>query len=178
VFKLLGSIYSGFVFKCLISNIYRLMYFISEVKTREIMQEVIDLYLIPKFKELGLNASGDWLRAIEARASGTTGEIWGLDYTRYLVNGRAAGTPPPIAPLVRWVGFKLGYSGQQAISTAIAISKKIAAEGTEIKKNGGTDLLEILQSPEVQQYVNGRVGEEVNEQIRLRIIRTTKQILS
>lgn len=153
------------------------MYFISEAKVLEIMQEVIDLYLIPKFNDLGLNASGDWLRAIQARASGTVGEIWGLDYTQYLVNGRVAGTPPPIAPLVRWVGFKLGYSGQQAISTAFAISKKIAAEGTEIKKQGGTDLLEVLQSQEVQEYINGRVGEEVNEQIRLNIIRTAKKIL-
>lgn len=153
------------------------MYYISEAKVLEIMQEVIDLYLIPKFNELGLNASGDWLRAIQARASGTVGEIWGLDYTQYLVNGRAAGTPPPIAPLVRWVGFKLGYSGQQAISTAFAISKKIAAEGTEIKKQGGTDLLEVLQSSEVQEYINRRAGEEINEQIKLSIIRTAKKIL-
>lgn len=154
------------------------MFYISENKVREIIQGVIDLYLIPKFMELGLNASGDWVKNLEARASGTTGEIWGLSYTEQLVNGRGPGTPPPVSALVRWAGFKLGYTGQQAISVAFAVRNKIAAEGTEIYKNGGTDLLEILNSPEVLNYINKQAGDEIVEQARLAILRSANKIFN
>jgi hypothetical protein len=154
------------------------MLFVSKDKIEQITQEVVDRFLVPKFKELGLNASGDWLASVEVRVNGTTGEIWALDYTRYLVNGRAAGTPPPVEPLIRWVGFKLGKSGDEARGIAYAIRNKIAREGTEIKKQGGTDLLEILSSREVLDYVNERIGEAIVETARLQIIRNAKKILS
>jgi len=148
---------------------------IGENKIKEVMQSVIDSYLIPKFNELGMNASGDWINALEARANGNIGEIWGLDYTRYLVNGRASGTPPPVQPLVRWVGFKLGLSGTEALGAAFAIRNKIAQEGTEIYKQGGTDLLEILQSKEVLDFVNNQIKDIIVKEISLKIIRQTKE---
>lgn len=153
------------------------MLFVSKDKIEKITQEVVDNFLIPRFKELGLNASGDWIKSVEVRVNGTTGEIWALDYTYYLVNGRAAGTPPPLAPLIRWVGFKLGQSGDEAKSIAFAIRNKIAKEGTKIKKQGGTDLLEVLSSREVLDYVNEKIGQEIVETARLQIIRNAKKIL-
>lgn len=149
---------------------------VPEELIRETLTEVVEQFLKPKFIALGMNASGDWLRSLEVRTSLNRGEIWGADYTRYLVNGRSPGKRPPIAPLVRWVGFKFGYSGQQAVSTAFAIANKIAQEGTEYYPTG-TDLLEILESTEVQQFVNKKIGDYILQDTQIRIVRMMKENL-
>lgn len=140
------------------------------------MQGVIDNFLKPKFIELGMNASGDWLNSLEARVSGYNGEIWGLDYTQYLVSGRSGGSRPPIAPLVRWVGYKFGLSGQQAISTAYAVATKIEREGTNYYPNG-TDLLEVLESQEVREFIQREISQYVIKEANQRFIREAKRIL-
>ena len=62
------------------------------------MQGVIDLFLKPKFNELGMSASGQWLDSLEPLVVNGNGEIWGMDYTYWLANGRKPGKAPPIAP--------------------------------------------------------------------------------
>lgn len=141
---------------------------------QSVMQEVIDTILIPKFIELGMNASGRWISSLEARAENNTGSIWGMDYTYYLVNGRAPGNRPPIAPLVQWVGYKFGLSGQEATSAAFAIANKIAREGTDYYPSG-TDLLEVLQSDSTTQFIYDRIGAEVSGIIQAQITRELKQ---
>ncbi len=143
---------------------------ISDDNLREIMTEVIRVFLIPKFIALGMNASGSWISALEARAENGRAEIWGADYTYYLVNGRADGNRPPIQPLIRWVGNKFGLSGQEAISAAFAIANKIEKEGTDYYPNG-TDLLEVLESPEVSQFIYTRLAVDINGQIAAQIKR-------
>lgn len=140
------------------------------------MQGVIDDYLKPKFISLGMNASGQWLNSIEARASLNHGEIWGADYTYYLANGRAGGNRPPITPLVQWVGVKLGKTGREGLGIAFAIANKIAKEGTDYYPEG-TDLLEVLQSQEVTDYVNERIGQFYLQEVQLQIVRNAKKIL-
>lgn len=140
------------------------------------MQEVIDTFLIPKFVALGMNASGQWISSLEARVVNGRGEIWGRDYTYYLVNGRAPGKRPPIAPLISWVGHKFGLSGAAAISAAFAVAKKIEQEGTEYYPNG-TDLLQVLTSPDVSTFVYNRYGVQIAAQARLQITRIIKNTL-
>lgn len=149
---------------------------VPEQVIQDVLNEVVERFLKPKFIELGMNASGDWLRSLEVRTSLNRGEIWGNDYTQYLVNGRSPGKRPPIAPLVRWVGFKFGQSGQEAVSTACAIANKIAKEGTEYYPNG-TDLLEVLQSSEVTQFINNKIGEYILQDTQLRITKMIKDTL-
>jgi len=133
--------------------------FLSKEIIQETLNEVLENFLKPKFIALGMNASGDWLNALEVRVNGeNSGEIWGLDYTRYLVSGRSPGKRPPIAPLVRWVGCKFGYSGKEAVSTAFAVATKIAQSGTSYYPQG-TDLLEVLQSREVTDFINQKIGD-------------------
>lgn len=144
---------------------------------RQTIQEVIDTFLIPRFIALGMNASGKWISSLEARAENGRGEIWGMDYTYYLVNGRAPGNRPPIAPLITWVGHKFNLFGQEAISAAYAIATKIEREGTEYYPSG-TDLLEVLQAPEVSQYIYSRVAIQVNGQIEAEIKRNLTNIFS
>lgn len=143
----------------------------------KIMQEVIDTFLIPKFIELGMNASGEWIESLEARAIDGRGEIWGRDYTYYLVNGRSGGKRPPITPLVSWVGHKLGIYGKEALSVAFAVAKKIEREGTDYYPNG-TDLLEVLESPEVAQFIYTKLGANLNGKLQSEIQRNLKEILA
>lgn len=116
------------------------------------MNGVINLFLIPKFISLGMNATGSWIKALEGRSENGNGVIYGFDYTYWLVNGRKPGTSPPISALMPWVTAKFGIGGNEAKSIAFAVANKIKAEGTNYYPEG-TDLLEILRSPEVSAYV-------------------------
>jgi len=146
------------------------MIIIPNEKIIEVMQGVIDNYLKPRFIELGMSASGEWLSSLEARSNNGNGEIWGRDYTYYLVNGRAGGSRPPITPLVNWVGNKLGIYGKEGLSVAFAVAKKIEKEGTDYYPDG-TDLLEILESTEVLNYVYGAFSVEIAGQVTATIKR-------
>lgn len=152
------------------------MFVIPQEEIRRVMEGVVDNFLKPKFIELGMNASGEWLNSLEVRTSLNTGEIWGADYTYYLVNGRAGGKRPPIAPLVRWVSVKLGKSGSEATGIAFAVANKIAKEGTQYYPDG-TDLLEVLDSQEVKDYIKKELGDYVSAQVGILILRRTKEIL-
>lgn len=150
--------------------------YLSDEVILDVIQGVIDDILKPKFISLGMNASGQWLNSLEARVNNNAGEIWGMDYTYYLANGRAPGKRPPITPLVQWVGHKLGYSGQQAIGVAFAVANKIAKEGTSYYPQG-TDLLEVLNSDEVSEYIKDRIGKFLIRSIQVDILKRTKETL-
>lgn len=128
------------------------------------MQGVIDLFLKPKFNELGMSASGQWLDSLEARVVNGVGEIWGMDYTYWLANGRKPGKAPPIAPLISWVNAKFGIGGNEAKSIAFAVAAKIKKEGTNYYPEG-TDLLEVLNSKEVLDYIYSKFQESVTVEI-------------
>lgn len=141
----------------------------------KVMEGVINGFLIPKFVSLGMNASGEWINSLEGRYQNNRGEIWGRDYTYYLANGRAPGNRPPITPLISWVGHKFGISGGQARSAAFAIANKIAKEGTDYYP-AGTDLLEVLNSPETINYVYRSLAVEVAPIAQQEIVRTMKKV--
>ena len=134
------------------------------------MQGVIDLYLIPRFNELGMNATGNWIESLEARAVDGNGAIYGLDYTYWLQNGRAPGAMPPVSALIPWVNAKLGKSGREGVSIAWAVAKKIQKEGTNYYPEG-TDLLDVLSSKEVIDYVYGQFGEAFKVEINKLLIK-------
>lgn len=144
---------------------------------RQTLEEVIQIYLIPKFLSLGMNASGSWINSLSVEVIDGTGYIKGKDYTYYLVNGRGPGNRPPVTPLISWVAQKLGKTGAEGKGIAFAIANKIAKEGTEYFPNG-TDLLEVLQSPEVTNYVYQQLGGYMAGQIRNEIVRQLKSTLT
>jgi hypothetical protein len=116
------------------------------------MNGVIEKFLKPKFISLGMNATGQWLNSLEGRAVNGNGEIWGMDYAYWLAHGRKPGTAPPVSALIPWVNAKLGIGGKEAIGIAFAVASKIKAEGTKYYPEG-TDLLEVLNSPECKAYI-------------------------
>ena len=141
--------------------------FLPEQAIRNTMNWVVDTILIPHFMALGLNASGEWVANVKTRVGGNDGIISGRQYTEQLVWGRMPGKRPPIAALEKWAQIKLGLSGTEAKSAAFAIANKIAKEGTEIYKDGGTDLLEILNTPETQQRIAQYMGQQMQTEVRL-----------
>lgn len=124
----------------------------------ETMQGVIDLYLKPKFISLGMNSTGQWLNSLESRSFNGNGEIWGMDYTYWLANGRKPGTAPPVSALIPWVTAKFGVGGNEARGIAFAVATKIKKEGTSYYPEG-TDLLEVLNIPEVINYIYSKLRE-------------------
>lgn len=142
------------------------------------MQEVIDRYLIPKFNELGMNATGEWLNNVKPASEPNKGIIKGRSYTEQLVYGRKPGRRPPIEPLERWVTAKFGIGSDQARGMAFAIANKIANEGTTWYQKGGSDLLEALEQPEVIEFVNSQIGDYLSSQVQLEIVRDLKEVFS
>jgi len=136
----------------------------------ETMQGVIDNFLKPKFIELGMNATGSWLNALEAKVVNGNGEIWGMDYTYWLANGRKGGTMPPVNALIPWVNAKFGVGGKEAVSIAWAVATKIKNEGTNYYPQG-TDLLEVLKSKEVNDYIYSKLKEGMTIEINKILIK-------
>jgi len=134
------------------------------------MNGVIDLFLKPKFISLGMNATGQWLNSLEARVNNGNGEIWGIDYTYWLANGRKPGKAPPIAPLITWVNAKFGIGGNEARGIAFAVAQKIKKEGTEYYPDG-TDLLQVLNSKEVLDYIYSQLQEGITVEINKILIK-------
>ena len=150
------------------------MEFSPQKSIDETMQWIVSDILIPHFMGLGLNASGEWVQNLNTRVEGDQGIINGRKYTEQLVWGRKPGKRPPISALEKWVQVKLGLSEKQALGAAFAIANKIAQEGTEIYKNNGTDLLEVLNKPENIRRINEYLGSRLKTDAMLFIQRQIK----
>lgn len=151
------------------------MFEVPEEVILKALNKAIDV-LIRKYDELGMRATGDWAQGLEARPGHNGGEIWGLPYTEQLVQGRAPGNRPPIAPLERWVQAKFGMSGRQATSMAFAVANKIAKEGTTWHQQGGSDLLEVLDDQEVVDTFYSAIGSYLTIQVTEELTRTLKEL--
>lgn len=155
---------------------------LPESLINEILTDVVEMYLKPKFIELGMNASGQWLRSLEVRASLNRGEIRGMDYTKYLANGRGKNkdqSEEGINHFTRWAGHYIFKPWAEAKGISInpyAVARKIAKEGTESYPDG-TDLLEVLNSREVMEFINSRIEEYVIKDAKLRFERIFKETL-
>jgi len=138
----------------------------------EIVREVIDLFLIPKFKELGMDASGQWIKEVEARGN----QIWGMDYTYWLAIGRKPNqdqSPEAIHSWVGWAGstFLKDWVESKGLNiNPYAVAYKIAREGTDYYPSG-TDLLEVLESREVEEFIQKKVGQFIIPKVQLNIKR-------
>lgn len=106
--------------------------------------------LIKKYDELGMRASGKWGDAVDYFVEKTETNIkaifLGLDYTEYLTKGRTPGRYPPIDAIRQWIDDKgiTPYDNISKDSLAFLIARKIAREGTEYFKQGGTDLIDSV----------------------------------
>lgn len=154
------------------------MYFTGR-EIEAVLLKVVDLFLIPRFRELGMNATGEWMNSLEVVANNNdSGSIRGRQYSEQLAKGRQPGKRPPIAPIEKWVTAKFGISGNQAKSMAFAISHKIANEGTTWYQKGGSDLIEVLEEPRVLEFIQNELGGILQVKLAEQIVRDSEHILS
>lgn len=133
---------------------------IEQEEIERVISEVITLFLIPKFRELGMPATGEWEENIHARGN----EIWGRAYTEYLVNGRPPNTNQDPDAKRRWAygmansnpEFKAWLNARGLQEYGVQIAYKIADVGTSWYPNG-SDLLEVLESQEVVNYISEQI---------------------
>lgn len=154
--------------------------YITDEDVAAVLQGVIDEFLIPKFQELNMNASGEWVASLETeRRSPTEGVIRGRDYSYWLAKGRGANqeqSPEGLRRWAVWAGktFIADWVRNKGLAAdPIAVAMSIAKKGTSWKRKGGSDLLEVLESPEVQKYVAERfkriITPRVAEELRRNI---------
>jgi hypothetical protein len=145
---------------------------IPKAEIERILLEVIKRFLIPKHEALGMKASGKWIESLEVVGN----VIRGQKYTEQLVNGRAGGSLPPINAIENWVKAKFGYSGNEARQTAWAVAKSIEKKGTTWHQKGGSDLLEVLETQEVKDFINQELGKYITADFKLQIQRQLQTI--
>lgn len=138
--------------------------------TNEILQiefEEIKKDLISKHNQLKMKASGNWqdslvVDVINKNDSVVMARVYGEHYTEQLVNGRQPGKFPPIEAIKRWV-IEKGIAGimekAKVSSIAFLIARKIAKEGTKYYRDGGTDLVSSVYTPERIQSIIDKVAE-------------------
>ena len=146
------------------------MAFFEVEEVEQVLKKVVELFLVPRFKELGMPATGEWEQNLEVVAESNGGKIRGRDYSQQLAFGRKPGKRPPVAPLQKWVMAKFGKGSKEALGIAYAISKKIENEGTTWYQKGGSTLLEILEEPRVIEFIQSELSViatvRVAEQLR------------
>jgi len=117
--------------------------------------------LVAKHIELGMPASGKWERELSVEVTRLKAIIYGTPYTEQLVNGREPGKFPPVDLIRQWILDKnIPFLGKITLSSlAFLIARKIAKEGTNYFKQGGTDLVEAVITPERVQKIIDSVSE-------------------
>jgi len=135
---------------------------------REELQKLA-LDFIKKYNELGLKASGEWEREIEVEIKGYNGSIKGLDYSKYMVNGRGANKDNSEESIRGWA-VGMGTEGGAIYEWAkakgvdinpVAIAYKIAREGTKAYNDGGTDLIDSVLTEERIDEIQTKAGNEL-----------------
>lgn len=150
---------------------------LTVVDKEAIVREVIERFLIPRFIELNLNSSGQWVETAHARGA----SIYGQDYTQYLVRGRGPNADQDPKALAAWAVYygKTVFAEWVAAKgldlDPIAVAYNVAKYGTKIKEQGGTDLLEVLKSRECLEFINTKVRDFVAIQIEVQFKREIKK---
>ena len=158
--------------------------FLTDEDVAAVLQGVIDEFLIPKFKELNMNASGKWIASLETeRRSNKEGVIRGIDYSYWLSKGRNPNSdqsPEALRAWAVWAGntfIKDWVRNKGLAADPIAVAYNIAKKGTSWKRKGGSDLLEVLESPEVQKYVAERFKMVITPRVAAELRRNITETL-
>jgi hypothetical protein len=128
--------------------------------------------LIQKHEELGMKATGKWIKSLEVVGKRLSVKILGADYTKQLVSGRPPSEKMPLVQAIKeWVLAKRIATVTNVTGIAWAIAKKIQKEGTRYYPQG-TDLVEAVITPFRIQQIIDKVGrvialETVNEITKL-----------
>lgn len=142
---------------------------VIEILNEELEDLVKDLQ--KRHRELGMKASGNWLRQLETEVfqigGRYVGRILGTFYTYFLVNGRKPGKRPPSKVIEKWIRVK-GITPKGNITVkqlAFLIAKKIGDFGTKYYRQGGTDLISSVVTPARIEKIIQRVVDAYREEV-------------
>ncbi len=91
--------------------------------------------LIQKYDELGLRASGDYERSLEAVVKGDKLIMFGANHSQFMEHGRSPGGFPPRKAIEDWIDKKQGLPNEfreKKKQFAFIIARKIATEGIKV----------------------------------------------
>lgn len=148
-----------------------------------ILREVIDRFLIPRFMELGMNASGQWLDTLQTEYDGKrVGKIKGQMYTQFLTKGRNPNQNQDPEALRRWAVWagntfiKEWVKNKGLVADPIAVAMSIAKKGTTWKRRGGSNLLEVLEEPATLEFIQSKVRTALRPKIADNMRRTAQSL--
>lgn len=110
---------------------------------------------------LGMKASGSWEKNLEVVTASNSVKLIGAKYTEQLIYGRRPGKFPPIKAIEQWLkdkGIRPISEKMKISSLAFLIARKIANDGTNYFKKGGTDLVSAVITPQRIQEIINKVG--------------------
>ena len=149
----------------------------------KVLLEVVDI-LIKKHIDLGMKASGKWINSLEVSIEDNKGIIKGIKYTEQLVFGRKPNQNQDPKAKIKWAygmanfnpDFKKWLQIRGLSNYGVQVAYNIADEGTEYYKQGGTDLLEVLDSKEVTDLVWKKISSLITPQIEENLIRNLQTL--
>lgn len=141
-----------------------------------VLLKVVDLFLIPRYKQLGMETTGEWERSLEVVPNTYSGTIRGRHYSQQLALGRKPGKAPPVRPLQLWAMKKFGMAEREALGMAFALSKKIAKEGTSWYRKGGSNLLEVLEEPKTLDFIESELSAIATARLAENLIRNAQTL--
>ncbi len=153
---------------------------ISDAQIQKVMYGVINDYLIPDFLNSGHNASSEFVRSVSGDGYQNKGYINGNDYIYFVINGRKPNkdqSPEALNHFMKWAGhyiFKKWVDEKGIKANPYAVAYHVGKYGYEGDKN----LLAILQSQQVQNYVYTEMGIYLNGQIEITLQQSIKKIFN
>lgn len=120
---------------------------------------------------LGMDASGEWRKSLHAKGN----VLRGRKYTEQLQYGRKPNKDQDPKALKKWAygmamfnpSFKNWLEIRGLTQYGIQIAYKIAENGTTWYQQGGTDLMDVLESREVIEYINERMSVHIKAEVQL-----------
>jgi hypothetical protein len=118
-----------------------------------------------ELRRSGKVATGDLVRSISFKTTGTSITLTGLPYLKWVDQGRKPGKMPPPSQLVNWVKIKkLTRPGQSPEQAAWAIAKGIAKNG--IKKTDVIAKTKKLTKKEVSKIISNGFSQIAMQRVR------------
>ncbi|PIF44306.1 hypothetical protein CLU96_1247 [Chryseobacterium sp. 52] len=152
--------------------------FWTQDEINRVLDKVIELFLLPRFDELGMEATGEWRENVTYTSDLDSGTIWGRQYSEQLAQGLPPGNMVPIPALKKWAKAKFGLSDAAALSAAFAVRDKIFKKGTTWYEQGGSTLIEVLQEPRTIQFIQDELSVIAQARLADELIRNAQEVFS
>lgn len=118
-----------------------------------------------------VNASGNLANSIQYTVQDYKLTITGADYIYYLQFGRKPGKRPPTSVIRQWIDEKgINPTDISKDSLAFLIARKIGEEGTEIHKQGGSDLVSSIFNEALQREIETSFENLIATEIQSEIL--------